>query len=237
MGLRIDSTTEFCGRGRRCSGRLRRERALESSAPQVLVHITMSSSEMPSSRDRPYGQEPPRLPCGCVFGAVVVSRLALLVSALLVISGGGGFPLPWGFGFGRFLNASYIPSETDWRILTLLLVGIGFATVSCWRAHRLLVLFAIACFGTMTVMGCNAWGGIVPELSVYSGIPFAIVSLLAIAFAPSKTRKVAPEVATDHVRPCPSCGYPLAPSGSGVCPECGITVAATETRSSRPAGR
>jgi hypothetical protein len=181
---------------------------------------------MPSSRDRPYGPEPAELPAGCVRATMILSRVALPVTALLVLSPGGhGLPLPVGVGFGRFLNPAYTAKPHDWLILAGLLAGISLAIASCWRVRRVLVSLSIICLAAATVMALRAWGEIEVELIACSGVPFIVVALVAIIASPSR-RHVA------HARgpgtPCASCGYPLGPSGSMACPECGALAPASD---------
>lgn len=188
---------------------------------------------MPSSRDRPYGPEPAELPAGCVRAAMILSRVALPLAALLVLSPGGhGLPLPVGVGFGRFLNPTYTVKSDDWLILAVLLTGIGLAVASCGRARRVLVSLSILFLATTTVIALRAWGEIEVELIACSSVPFVVVSLVAIIASPSRRHGA-------HARgpgtPCASCGYPLGPSGSMACPECGALAPASDGGTPPPA--
>ena len=188
---------------------------------------------MPSSRDRPYGPEPAELPAGCVRATMILSRVALPVTALLVLGvEAGHISGPIGLAFGRFWTGNFKNGPHDWLILAALLAGIGLAVASCWRARRVLVILSILCLTMTTVMALRAWGEIEVELIACSGVPFIVVALVAIIASPSR-RHVA------HARgpgtPCASCGYPLGPSGSMACPECGALAPASDGGTSKPA--
>ena len=99
--------------------------------------MAMSTSELPSSRDTFPGAGSAGAPGGC--GLMILSRVALPMTALLVIGTAGHADLPFGIGFGRFLNPTYTAKPHDWLILAALLAGVGLAIASCWRARRVLV--------------------------------------------------------------------------------------------------
>ena len=152
---------------------------------------------------------------------MILSRVALPMTALLVIGPAGHAALQIGIGFGRFLNPTYTAKPHDWLILAALLAGVGLAIASCWRARRVLVSLSIICLATTTVMALWAWGdiGLIGlNLIACSSVPFVLVSLVAIIASPSRKQAA-------HARgagaPCADCGYPLGPSGSVACPECG----------------
>ena len=182
----------------------------------------MPSSEMPSSRDRPYGEERVELPAGCVGAVMILSRVALPFTALLVLGVvAGHIAAPIGVEFGRFWDPSYKTEPHDWLILAALLAGVGLAIASCWRARRVLVSLSIICLATTTAMALRAWGdiGLIGlNLIACSGVPFIVVSMVAIVASPPRRQGA-------HARgaraPCAACGYPLGPSGSMACPECG----------------
>ena len=181
---------------------------------------------MPSSRDRPYGPEPAELPAGCVRATMILSRVALPVTALLVLGvEAGHISGPIGLAFGRFWTGNFKNGPHDWLILAALLAGIGLAVASCWRARRVLVILSILCLAMTTVMALRAWGEILGRLTACSSVPFVVVSLVAIIASPSRRHGA-------HARgpgtPCASCGYPLGPSGSMACPECGALAPASD---------
>ena len=185
---------------------------------------------MPSSRDTSPGAGSAGAPGGC--GLMILSRVALPVTALLVIGPAGHAALPIGIGFGRFLNPGYNTEPVDWLILAVLLVGIGLTFASCWRARRVLVSLSIICLATTTVMAMRAWSEIYFELFACSSVPFVLVSLVAIIASPSRKQAA-------HARgagaPCADCGYPLGPSGSVACPECGALAPASDGGTPPPA--
>ena len=191
---------------------------------------------MPSSRDRPYGQEPAELPAGCVRAAMILSRVALPFTALLVLGvEAGHISVPIGLAFGRFWTGNFKNGPHDWLILAALLAGIGLAVASCWRARRVLVSLSIICLATTTVMALRAWGdiGLIGlNLIACSSVPFVLVSLVAIIASPSREDGA-------HARgaggPCAACGYPLGPSGSMACPECGALAPASDGGTPPPA--
>ena len=162
---------------------------------------------------------------------MILSRVALPVTALLVIGPAVHAALPIGIGFGRFLNPTYTAKPHDWLILAALLAGVGLAIASCWRARRVLVSLSIICLATTTVMALWAWGdigliGLIGlNLIACSSVPFVLVSLVAIIASPSRKQAA-------HARgagaPCADCGYPLGPSGSVACPECGALAPASD---------
>ena len=159
---------------------------------------------------------------------MILSRVALPMTALLVIGTAGHADLPFGIGFGRFLNPTYTAKPHDWLILAALLAGVGLAIASCWRARRVLVSLSIICLATTTVMALRAWGdiGLIGlNLIACSSVPFVLVSLVAIIASPSRKQAA-------HARgagaPCADCGYPLGPSGSVACPECGALAPASD---------
>jgi hypothetical protein len=157
---------------------------------------------------------------------MILSRVALPFTALLVLGVKGGHILgPIGLGFGRFWTGNFKIGPHDWIILAALLAGIGLAVASCWRARRVLVILSILCLAMTTVMALRAWGEIVSQLTACSSVPFVVVSLVAIIASPSRTHAA-------RVRgpgtPCASCGYPLGPSGSMACPECGALAPASD---------
>jgi hypothetical protein len=163
---------------------------------------------------------------------MILSRVALPVTALLVIGPAGHAALPIGIAFGRFLNPTYTAKPRDWLILAALLAGIGLAIASCSRARRVLVSLSIICLATTTVMAMRAWSEIDFELFACSGVPFVLVSLVAIIASPSRRHGA-------HARgpgtPCASCGYPLGPSGSMACPECGALAPVSDGGTRPPA--
>lgn len=184
---------------------------------------------MPSSRERPYGEERVELPAGCVGAVMILSRVALPFTALLVLGVvAGHIAAPIGVKFGRFWNPSYTTKPHDWLILAALLAGVGLAIASCWRARRVLVSLSIICLATTTVMALRAWGDIELiglNLIACSSVPFVLVSLVAIIASPSREDGA-------HARgqgsPCAACGYPVGPSGSMACPECGALAPASD---------
>lgn len=163
---------------------------------------------------------------------MILSRVALPVTALLVIGPAGHAALPIGIAFARFLNPTYTAKPHDWLILAALLVGIGLAVASCSRARRVLVSLSIICLATMTVMAMRAWSKIDVELFACSSVPFIVVSLVAIIASPSRRHGA-------HARgagaPCAACGYPLGPSGSMACPECGALAPVSDGGTPPPA--
>jgi hypothetical protein len=188
---------------------------------------------MPSSRDRPYGEERVELPAGCVRAAMILSRVALPFTALLVLGVvAGHIAAPIGVEFGRFRDPSYKTEPHDWLILAALLAGVGLAIASCWRARRVLVILSILCLAMTSVMALRAWGEIVSRLTACSSVPFVVVSLVAIIASPSRRHGA-------HARgqgtPCAACGYPLGPSGSVACPECGALAPASDGGTPPPA--
>ena len=166
---------------------------------------------------------------------MILSRVALPVTALLVIGFKlHGLPLPIGLGLGRFLNRGYNTEPVDWLILAVLLVGIGLTFASCRRAPRVLACLSSICLAATTVMALRAWSK--PELEIglvlCSGAPFIVVSLVAIIASPSRRHGA-------HARGpgtrCASCAYPLGPSGSMACPECGALAPVSDGGTRPPA--